>query len=201
MLVNDIDIKKHAEMAATLLIRAPILKVPQAMRAAEFTIEQSQNPTLQQRVRRIWKEKLSRQKENKIVEGDVLIHPNRSPVSGMTTLVSTPTTLSSERSPSDTAASDEVIPLPKLETFRSTITTAMKKAANTRAMKKYKDEALKAATKLYRDEQQKENGMSAMEVEKKNKIRYSGEGPCARTITRYVNQYHLVDTSPLKVRT
>ena len=47
MSVNDIDIKKRAEMAATLLIRAPILKVPQAMRAAEFTIEQSQNPTLQ----------------------------------------------------------------------------------------------------------------------------------------------------------
>ena len=81
MSVNDIDIKKHAEMAATLLIRAPILKVPQAMRAAEFTIEQSQNPTLQQRVRRIWKEKLSRQKETTMVEGDVLIHPNRSPVS------------------------------------------------------------------------------------------------------------------------
>ena len=201
MSVNDIDIKKHAEMAATLLIRAPILKVPQAMRAAEFTIEQSQNPTLQQRVRRIWKEKLSRQKKNKIVEGDVLlIHPNRSPVSGMTTrLVSTPTTLSSERSLSDTAASDEVIPLPKLQTFRSTVTTAMKKSMNKRAMKKYKDEALKAATKLYRDEQQKENGMSAKEVEKKIKIRYSGEGPCARTITRYVNQYHLVATSPLKV--
>ena len=91
MLVNDIDIKKHAEMAATLLIRAPILKVPQAMRAAEFTLEQSQNPTLQQRVRRIWKEKLSRQKETTMVEGEVLIRPNRSPVSGITTLVSTPT--------------------------------------------------------------------------------------------------------------
>jgi hypothetical protein len=117
MLVKDIDIKKRAERAATLLIRAPILKVPQAMCAAEFTIEQSQNPTLQQRVRRIWKEKLSRQKETTMVESEVLIHPNRSPVSGITTLVSTPTTLSSEQSPSDTAASDEVIPLLNLETF------------------------------------------------------------------------------------
>jgi hypothetical protein len=75
----------------------------------------------------------------------------------------------------------------------------MKLAANKRVMKKYKDEALKVATKLYRDEQQKENGMSAKEVEKKIKMCYSGEGPCARTITRYVNQYHLVDSSPLKV--
>jgi hypothetical protein len=36
MSVNDIDIKKHAKMAATVLICAPVLKVPQAMRAAEF---------------------------------------------------------------------------------------------------------------------------------------------------------------------
>ena len=36
MSVNDIDIKKHAEMAATVLICAPVLKVPQAMRATEF---------------------------------------------------------------------------------------------------------------------------------------------------------------------
>jgi len=74
----------------------------------------------------------------------------------------------------------------------------MKKAVNTRAMKKYKDEVLKAATKLYRDEQQKENGMSAKEVEKKIKKHYSGEGPCARTITWYVNQYHLVDSFLLR---
>ena len=31
MSVNDIDIKKHAKKAATLLICAPVLKVPQAM--------------------------------------------------------------------------------------------------------------------------------------------------------------------------
>ena len=83
MSVNDIDIKKRAEMAATLLIRAPVLKVPQAMRAAEFTLEQSQNPTLQQRVRRIWKEKLNRQTETTPVER-VVLRPNRSPVSGLT---------------------------------------------------------------------------------------------------------------------
>jgi hypothetical protein len=72
MLVKDIDIKKRAERAATLLIRAPILKVPQAMRASEFTIEQSQNPTLQQRVRRIWKEKLIWQKETASMHGQRL---------------------------------------------------------------------------------------------------------------------------------
>ncbi len=195
MSVNDIGIKKRAEMAATLLICAPVLKVPQAMRAAKFTLEQSQNAALQQRVRRIWKEKLNRQKETTPVERVVLIRSTRSPLSGLT-LVSTPT---SSSEPSDTTASDEVIPLPELEMYRSTVTTAMKIAANKRVMKKYKDEALKAATKLYQDEQQKENGMSAMEVERRIKKRYSGEGPCARMIMRYINQYRLVDSSPLKV--
>jgi hypothetical protein len=33
MLLNDIDINKRTEKAAILLISAPILKVPQAMRA------------------------------------------------------------------------------------------------------------------------------------------------------------------------
>jgi len=88
MSVNDIDIKKRAEMAATLLICAPVLKVPQAMGAAEFTLEQSQNATLQQRVRRIWKEKLNQQKDTTPVERVVLIRSNRSPMSGLTIAVS-----------------------------------------------------------------------------------------------------------------
>ncbi len=70
----------------------------------------------------------------------------------------------------------QVIPLPELEMYRSTVTTAMKIATNKRVMTKYKDEALKAATKLYRDDQQKENGMSAKEVERRIKKHYSGPG-------------------------
>ena len=87
MSVNDIDIKKRAKMAATLLICAPVLKVPQAMRATEFTLEQSQNASLQQRVCRIWKEKLNRQKEKTRVECVVLIRSNRLPMSGLTIAV------------------------------------------------------------------------------------------------------------------
>jgi hypothetical protein len=56
----------------------------------------------------------------------------------------------------------------------------MKIAKNKREMTKFGDKALKAATALYHEEQKKENGMSAKEVEKKIKLRFSGEGPNAR---------------------
>ena len=65
-------------------------------------------------------------------------------------------------------------------------------------MKTYSDTALKAATALYHEEAKKENGMSAKQVESIINARFSGEGPSARSITRYVNEYHLVGTSPLK---
>jgi hypothetical protein len=74
----------------------------------------------------------------------------------------------------------------------------MKIAKNKRAMTKFGAKALKAATALYHEEQKKENGMSAKEVEKKIKLRFYGEGPNAQSIMRYVNEYHLVGTSPLK---
>ena len=76
----------------------------------------------------------------------------------------------------------------------------MKIAKNKRVMMKYESEALKFATNLYFHEQQKEGDRkSAKECEKITKLRYSGVGPTARTIIRYVNAYHLVGTSPLKV--
>ena len=56
---NDIDVKKRAEKAALIHVGS-FLKVPQAMRAAGFSDGDSQNPTLQQRVRRIIKDKLEK---------------------------------------------------------------------------------------------------------------------------------------------
>ena len=50
---NGIDFQKRAKKAASLLIDAPVLMVPQAMHAANFTDAESRNPMLQQRVRRM----------------------------------------------------------------------------------------------------------------------------------------------------
>jgi hypothetical protein len=85
---NDIDIKKRLEKAALIHLGASFLKVPQAMRAAGFSNRESQNPTLQQRVRRITKDKL--QKENMMPAlGVIQVRPNPSPVSDVSP--STPT--------------------------------------------------------------------------------------------------------------
>ncbi len=41
--------------------------------------------------------------------------------------------------------------------------------------------------------------MLVVEVEKKIKAQFSGKGPCTRSITWYVKEYHLVGTLLLKV--
>jgi hypothetical protein len=189
---DDIDVKKRAEKAALIHVGASFLKVPQAMRAAGFSDGDSQNPTLQQRVRRIIKDKLENENMSQAL-GVVRIRPNPSPVSDFSSNTTTIGSLDAS------SATEESFPLPRLNTVRSTASAAMKKAKNKRAMKKFSDTALKAATALYHDEQtKKENGMSAKQVERMIKARFSGEGPCARSITRYVNEYKLVGTSPLK---
>ncbi len=188
---DDIDVKKRAEKAALIHVGASFLKVPQAMRAAGFSDGDSQNPTLQQRVRRIIKDKLENENMSQAL-GVVRIRPNPSPVSDFSSNTTTVGSLDAS------SATEESFPLPRLNTVRSTASAAMKKAKNKRAMKKFSDTALKAATALYHDEQKKENGMSAKQVERMIKARFSGEGPCARSITRYVNEYKLVGTSPLK---
>ena len=54
MSANEIDHKKRAKDAAELIIKAPILNVPQAMRAANFTNEESYNPTETEYISRKW---------------------------------------------------------------------------------------------------------------------------------------------------
>ena len=188
---NDIDIKKRAGKAALIHLGASFLKVSQAMRAAGFSDGKSQNPTLQQRVRRIIKDKLEKKNTTPAL-GDVQICPNPLLVSDGSPTTPTFGSLDSA------SATEETFPLPQLKKIRLTVSTAMKKAKNNRAMKKFGNKALKAATALYHEEQKKENGMSVKEVERKIKARFSGEGLCARSITRYVNKYHFVGTSPLK---
>jgi hypothetical protein len=157
--------------------------------------EESQNPMLQQRDHHIYKEKLQ-QKDTTFAllgnNGIMFIDPNPLPVLAITP--STPT-----NALLDTASATESCSLPpQLKIFQLTITTAMKIAKNKRMMKKYSCNALKVATILYHNEQQKEDGMLAKEVEKKIIVQFSGKGPCAQSITWYVNEYHLVGTLPLK---
>ena len=77
------------------------------MRAAGFSDRESQNPTLQQRVRRITKDKL--QKENMTPALGVIQVRHPSPVSDVSP--STPTFGSLDSA----SATEETVPLPRLE--------------------------------------------------------------------------------------
>lgn len=61
---------------------------------------------------------------------------------------------------------------------------------NAKKMKKFGSDLLKVAKKMYHEEKQKENGMSAEQVSKAIKLRYNGAGPCS--------ERNLVDVSPVK---
>ena len=88
--------------------------------------------------------------------------------------------------------------LMQMDEVRLTVGGSMKSINNAKKTETVKSNALKAATKLFHAEQQKENGMSSKQVAAAIKKRYSGLGPSSRSITRYVNKYNLVGVSPVK---
>jgi hypothetical protein len=90
-----------------------------------------------------------------------------------------------------------------LEKVRLTVGASIKVVRNKKKTEQWKSNALKAATLMYHTEQQKEEAvenrrMSADEVEAAIKNRFSGTGPSARTITRYVKKYKLIGVLPVR---
>ena len=69
---------------------------------------------------------------------------------------------------------------------------------NKLAMSDFAKRALKRATKWYARERNIPGGLSSYQIEKKVKLEYSGVGPNASTIRRYVNA-NLQGMSPLKI--
>jgi len=65
MSVKDSDFKRKVEQVATIQLAASFLKIPQAMRAASFTDEDSKSAAKQMQVRRAWDamQKLTRTNE------------------------------------------------------------------------------------------------------------------------------------------
>ena len=85
---------------------------------------------------------------------------------------------------------------------------SIKVVRNKKKTEQWKSKALKAATLMYHTKQQQKkeavdgaencvNRMSADKVEAAIKKRFSGTGPSARSITRYVNEYKLVGVLPV----
>ena len=103
MSTDEVTIQKLVAKAASLLKKAPMLTVPQAMRAAIFSSEQSTNPALQMRVRRMML--LSKK------QGDITSFPMEmnvdisSPMPTVSTLASSPIAAAAAASVSATTSS------------------------------------------------------------------------------------------------
>ena len=96
---------------------------------------------------------------------------------------------------------DVAVPPLVLDKLRLTSSAKGKSINNQKKRAKYESAAVKQATKMYYDELQKPEGevkLSAREIEKVVRKRFNGVGPSARTITRYVNEYSLVNSSPVR---
>ena len=132
MSTDEVDVQKLATKAALLLLKAPILTVPQAMRAAKFSDAQSTNPALQMRVRRM----LSNNKKEAYSLPPVGVSVDiSSPMPTVSTLSSPPVDLSAiTPSVADTSTSTmtetTIIAKPKLDRTRLTATARAKEDAN-----------------------------------------------------------------------
>ena len=169
------DDQKLVNKAVALLVKAPMLTVPQSMRAAKFTILQSEDRALQMRVRRAFESKNSRGKH---IGSEVDLS---SPIKSLSTV----TTSSSTMTASQSLASD-FVPLPKKNELRLTALSKVKSVNNKRGSGAHARAALKRATILYAAELEKAEGdspkKSADTIAEKVKKQFDGVGPSARSI-------------------
>ena len=210
MSTKDSDFKRKVEQAATIQLAASFLKIPQAMRAAGFTDEDSKSAAKQMQVRRARDamQKSTRMNETLAIN-TVTVLSRCSPAANLSV-----STLTSPLVPAGRGAAallvlpegvEDIVPAPPvLEKFCLTVGALIKVIQNKKKTEQWKSKALKAATLMYHTEQQKKavdgencvNCVSADEVEAAIKKRFSGTaGPSARSITRYVNEYKLVGVS------
>ena len=137
---SDDELKALVNGAAKARTDHPTLSVPEAMRVATFTLEESTDPTLHMRVRRA-----------SLPPPEAINITNSSYSSTMSTLTPTVSTL------------------PKPKRLRHTSAGAQQNHANNLKMKLHHKAAHKRATSLYASEQSKPEGetkMSASEVSK-----------------------------------
>ncbi len=135
---DEATLKAMAKKASQVLKDHPTLKVPEAMRVAKFTLEESKDRTLQMRVRRL---------------------TDKTPTS---------ITVSLSQSPAQTNASSltstSIASGPKPKKIRMTSEAAAQKRVNDHAAMMVKKAAYKKATTIYDSERRKTEGLSAKRV-------------------------------------
>ncbi len=164
--MKDSDLKKQVEKAASIHLAAPFLKVPQAMRAAGFLGEDTQDAAKQMHIRRAILRAQQLQKEALPVRNTVSV-PSGLPTTNSTISSLTSTTLVSVSRVIELLLKDEINRAPpKLEEVQLTVGAATKLAGNKKKIDKWMSTALKAATKMYHAEQKKgEDSLSANQDE------------------------------------
>ncbi len=140
------DVEQLISRAVTLSMKAPMLTLPQIMRAAKFTNTQSEDRALQMRVRRA--------SESKHPSKYAPTPPHIGSEVDLDTPMPTVSTVTNTLSTTDTGGTSatsvsEFVPPPLQEATRRTSMAKMKCINNTKKLKVHEREALKRATKLY----------------------------------------------------
>ena len=141
------DDQKLVNKAVALLVKAPMLTIPQSMRAAKFSIAQSEDRALQMRVRRAFNI-ASKNSNGKHIGGEVYL---ASPMPSMSTVTTSSTTMSSVSQ----SLVGEFIPIPEQKELRLTAVAKVKSVNNKKELGAHAKAALKRATLLYAAELEK----------------------------------------------
>jgi hypothetical protein len=169
-----------------------MLTVAQAMRAANFTDEESKNRTMQMQVRRA----LEKKRGGTVNNANPFLTP---PVGVGTSVTAISSLTTTSASSSGGGEKDGVLfPQPALKRIRRTASAMQQDRINTLQKGNHFKEALKRATLEYSSESKKRDGKSAAKIAAEIKLQHDGVGPDARMITRYVNEYNHVGMSPIK---
>ena len=158
-------------VAVTLSFQAPSFTLPQVMRAALFTDDDSKSAKCQMWVRRQIKRKKGKQEDSII---NTTVDTN-----------SPGTTISSITTPASNKTCEPKHPPPKTKQIRRTATGMQQARVNKHNTKEHRKSAHKFATTLYAAEKNKEDGKSAAEVRDET-IEVFGVAPGVRTIQTYV---------------
>jgi hypothetical protein len=140
MLGTHMCADKRINAAVDLLVKAPMLSVPQAMRAANFTDEESKNRTMQMQVCRA----LERKKGDTTNDGNPFLTPLVGGDTPVTTILSLTLTSSGGR--------EVLFPKPKLKRRRRTSSVMQQERINKVKKDRHYKEALKKATLEYYEE-------------------------------------------------
>jgi len=190
-------VDKRIANAAAFKLRCQSASIPEAMRASKFSLAESSNPAKQMAVRRAYEKAIGG--KTKAAPATVSLFSTTSG-SSLSPMTESPRTASTTSEAVGTQTPErEIQAKPKARQIRHTATGMQKWRVNKFDLAEHGKRAFKRATSWYDKEVQTKgkDGLSSYEVAKRVKVEFSGAGPSARTIQRYVNS-GLAGLSPLK---